>query len=46
LTSAYSSYRFNIYGGIPTPLVNGQLGLTAANIIGPATASLTLHYDL
>lgn len=46
VTSAYSDYRFNIYGGIPTPLVNGQLGLTAGNIIGPSTASLTLHVDL
>jgi hypothetical protein len=46
VTSAYSLYRFNIYGGIPTPLVNGQLGLTAGNIIGPSTASLTLHVDL
>jgi hypothetical protein len=46
VTSAYSGYRFNIYGGIPTPLVNGQLGLTAGNIIGPSTASLILHVDL
>ena len=46
VTSAYSAFRFNIYGGIPTPLVNGQLGLTAGNIIGPSTASVTLHFDL
>jgi outer membrane receptor protein involved in Fe transport len=46
ITSAYSDFRFNIYGGIPTPLVNGQLGLTAGNVIGPSTASLTLHVDL
>ncbi len=46
ITSAYSDFRFNIYGGIPTPLVNGQLGLTSGNVIGPSTASLTLHVDL
>jgi outer membrane receptor protein involved in Fe transport len=46
ITSAYSDFRFNIYGGIPTPLVNGQLGLTSGNVIGPSTASLTLHIDL
>ena len=45
-TSAYPANRFNIYGGIPTPLVNGQLGLTAGNVVGPSTASLTLHLDL
>jgi hypothetical protein len=46
LTGAYSAFRYNIYGGIPTPLVNGQLGYTAGNVIGPSTASLTLHVDL
>jgi outer membrane cobalamin receptor len=46
ITNAYSSFRFNIYGGIPTPLANGQLGLTSGNVIGPSTASITLHADL
>ena len=46
VTGAYSAFRYNIYGGIPTPLVNGQLGYTAGNVIGPSTASLTLHVDL
>ncbi len=45
-TGAYSAFRYNIYGGIPTPLVNGQLGYTAGNVIGPSTASLILHVDL
>ncbi len=45
LTSAYSSFQYNIYGGIPTPLVNGQLGYTAGNVIGPSTISLLLHLE-
>jgi outer membrane receptor for ferrienterochelin and colicin len=46
VTDAYSSFQYNIYGGIPTPLVNGQLGYTAGNVIGPSTASLVLHLEL
>jgi hypothetical protein len=46
VTGAYSAFRYNIYGGIPTPLVNGTLGYTAGNVIGPSTASVTLHVDL
>jgi hypothetical protein len=46
VTDAYPAFRFNIYGGIPTPLKNGQLGLTSGNVVGPSTASVTLHYDL
>jgi hypothetical protein len=46
ITGAYSDFRYNIYGGIPTPLVNGTLGYTAGNVIGPSTASVTLHADL
>ncbi len=46
LSGAYSAFRYNIYGGIPTPLVNGQLGYTAGNVIGPSTGSVTLHFDL
>jgi outer membrane receptor protein involved in Fe transport len=46
LTNAYSSFQYNIYGGIPTPLVNGQLGYTAGNVIGPSTTSLILHLEL
>jgi hypothetical protein len=40
-TGAYSAFRYNIYGGIPTPLVNGQLGYTAGNVFAPSTASVT-----
>ncbi len=46
ITDAYSAYQYNIYGGVPTPLVNGQLGYTAGNVIGPSTASLVLHLEL
>lgn len=46
LTNAYSSYQYNIYGGIPTPLIDGQLGYTAGNVIGPSTTSLLLHLEL
>jgi hypothetical protein len=46
VTSAYSNFEYNIYGGIPTPLVNGMLGFTAGNVIGPSTASVTLHVDM
>jgi outer membrane receptor protein involved in Fe transport len=46
LTNAYSAFQYNIYGGIPTPLVNGQLGYTAGNVIGPSTTSLLLHLEL
>jgi hypothetical protein len=43
LTNAYSDFQYNIYGGVPTPLVNGNLGYTAGNVIGPSTISLLLH---
>jgi outer membrane cobalamin receptor len=46
ITDAYPAFRFNIYGGIPTPLANGQLGLTSGNVVGPSTASVTLHAEL
>ncbi len=46
ITDVYPAYQYNIYGGIPTPLVNGQLGYTAGNVIGPSTASLVLHLEL
>jgi outer membrane cobalamin receptor len=46
LTSAYSAFQYNIYGGVPTPLVNGQLGYTAGNVIGPSNTSLLLHLEL
>ena len=46
LTNAYSAFQYNIYGGVPTPLVNGQLGYTAGNVIGPSTTSLLLHLEL
>ncbi len=46
LTGAYDNYYYNIYGGIPTPLINGQFGYTAGNVVGPRTLSLTLHMDL
>jgi len=46
LTNAYSAFQYNIYGGVPTPLVNGQLGYTAGNVIGPSTTSLLLHFEL
>jgi hypothetical protein len=46
LTNAYSSFQYNIYGGIPTPLVNGQIGYTAGNVIGPSTMSLLLHLEI
>ena len=46
LTNVFSAYQYNIYGGIPTPLVNGQLGFTAGNVIGPSNTSLLLHLEL
>ncbi len=46
LTNAYSAFQYNIYGGIPTPLVNGQLGYTAGNVIGPSNTSLLLHLEI
>ncbi len=46
ITNVYPAFQYNIYGGIPTPLVNGQLGYTAGNVIGPSTASLLLHLEL
>jgi outer membrane receptor protein involved in Fe transport len=46
LTAAYPAFQYNIYGGIPTPLVNGELGFTAGNVIGPTNASLMFHYGL
>jgi outer membrane cobalamin receptor len=46
LTNAYSAFQYNIYGGVPTPLVNGQLGYTAGNVIGPSTTSLLMHFEL
>jgi len=46
LTNAYSAFQYNIYGGIPAPLVNGQLGYTAGNVIGPSTTSLLLHLEI
>jgi len=46
LTAAYPAFQYNIYGGIPTPLVNGTLGFTAGNVIGPTNASLMFHYGL
>jgi hypothetical protein len=30
------------YGGVPVPLVNGQIGLTNANVVGPRSFLLTL----
>jgi hypothetical protein len=46
LTGAYDAFQYNIYGGIPTPLKNGNLGYTAGNVIGPSSLSLMLHVKL
>ena len=46
LTNAYSAFQYDIYGGVPTPLVNGNLGYTAGNVIGPSTTSLLLHVTM
>ena len=46
LTNAYSDFQYNIYGGVPTPLVNGKLGYTAGQVIGPSTISLLLHASI
>ena len=43
LTGAYSDFQYDIYGGVPTPLVNGKLGYTAGNVIGPSTIGLLVH---
>jgi outer membrane receptor protein involved in Fe transport len=43
VTNAYSAFQYNIYGGIPTPLANGNLGYTAANVIGPSNTSLSVR---
>jgi outer membrane receptor protein involved in Fe transport len=45
-TNAYSAFQYNIYGGIPTPLANGNLGYTAGNVVGPSNTSLTLSVAL
>ena len=39
----YSNIGNGLGGSIYTPLINGKLGETPANVIGPSTARLTLH---
>jgi outer membrane receptor protein involved in Fe transport len=45
LTGTYSNPFFTLFGGIPVPLVNGQLGATAGINVGPTTFHLILHQD-
>lgn len=46
LSGAYSSRFFTLFGGIPVPLINGQLGATAGINVGPTTYHVVLHQDL
>jgi Carboxypeptidase regulatory-like domain/TonB dependent receptor/TonB-dependent Receptor Plug Domain len=42
LTGQYNSPYYTLYGGIPVPLANGQLGSTDAGNYGPATYRIDL----
>ncbi len=52
VTNAYSDSIIKFYANSPTstpiltPLENGKLGYTTANVVGPSTANLTLHIRL
>lgn len=45
LTAAYPSFVTSLTGGIPLVLENGQIAQSIGNVVGPSTASLTLHFD-
>ena len=42
LNGAYAAPYISPFGGVPVPLVNGKLGLTNANVIGPRTVRFIL----
>jgi hypothetical protein len=45
LTNQLSQLYPANFSGIPTPLVNGKLGYTDLNNLGPATFNLAFHVD-
>jgi len=46
LLGAYSNNAIYQFGGVPNPLVNGKLGLTNGNVVGPGVVRMFVHYQV